>query len=123
MIIGKSYKFKITHQLPNTSEDHPCHKEHSHTHELLILVDGPLAENGTVMDYSDIDSHVMPLIGQLTEELDKHIELSTPEVLATWFFESLLEDLPEIAAIEIKGNEYTLARFTMMDHQIRIARN
>jgi 6-pyruvoyltetrahydropterin/6-carboxytetrahydropterin synthase len=50
--VTRSFRFEAAHQLPW----HPgkCQRLHGHSYRLEVTVDGPVGDNGVVVDFADI---------------------------------------------------------------------
>jgi 6-pyruvoyltetrahydropterin/6-carboxytetrahydropterin synthase len=50
--VTRSFRFEAAHQLPW----HPgkCQRLHGHSYRLEVTVDGPIGDNGVVVDFADI---------------------------------------------------------------------
>jgi len=86
--IGKGYSFSAAHHLPNTHEDHQCHRLHGHNYRVEVTFVGVIDEKyGWVHDFSRLDELMDPLIKQLDHRCLNDIEgLENPtaEELALW---------------------------------------
>lgn len=55
MIIAREFRFEAAHFLPG----HPkCGRMHGHSYRLVVAVEGPVGENGMVMDFSELEDLV-----------------------------------------------------------------
>jgi len=59
MIIAREFRFEAAHFLPG----HPkCGRMHGHSYRLVVAVEGPVGENGMVMDFSQLKDIVQSAI-------------------------------------------------------------
>ena len=87
MRICRQYKFDSAHRLPFVPEGHKCSRLHGHTYILEVFVEGEINNKGWVMDFSDIDVVVKPIIKQLDHYYLNEIsglENPTSENIAVW---------------------------------------
>ena len=85
---------------------------HGHSYQVDVIIEGTIGEDtGWVMDFSDIDEHVMPLVKKLDHYVLNEIEdLSNPtsELLAVWMWQRLVKTLPGL--IEVVVSETPTSR-------------
>lgn len=62
-IIGKEYKWEMSHRLP--FHDGPCKNIHGHTYKLIVELEGELNEYSMVIDYYDVDRIFKPILHRL----------------------------------------------------------
>ncbi len=106
MEIYKEFGFESAHRLPNVADDHKCSRLHGHSFRVSVHVEGPVGEtSGWVVDFAEVSSACAPL----REELDHRylndiegLENPTSEVLAMWIWDRLLDDLPNLAMVEVR---------------------
>lgn len=90
--ITRRYHFESAHWLPMVPEYHKCHRIHGHNYEVEITVEG-VPNAGFVMDFADLDVHLIPLITQIDHRTLNDIpglENPTAELIAEWFMNHLL---------------------------------
>jgi len=106
MILSKIFTFDASHNLINLPEGHKCAKLHGHTFKLIVTVKGEVdPENGWVIDYSDIQKMVSPVIDILDHAYLNDIDgLTNPtsENIALFVWKSLETELPMLESIEIQ---------------------
>ena len=79
---------------------------HGHSYLIEVAIEGDVdPERGWVMDFADIDEHVMPLVRQLDHQVLNEIAgLANPtsELLAVWLWDRLraLTGLVEVVVSE-----------------------
>ncbi len=105
-LLEREYRFEAAHSLPNVPEGHKCKRVHGHSYRVGVVVEGEVGEKtGWVMDFSEIDEVIRPLIDQLDHRLLNDIPgLSNPtsELLAHWLWKqaSGLTGLVEVSVSE-----------------------
>lgn len=104
--IYKEFHFDAAHFLPNTPEDHKCHKMHGHTYYVTIYLTGDqLDEHGWLMDFGVLKQYVAPLISRLDHHCLNEVEgLENPtsELLAKWIYDQLIIDLPLLSEVKVQ---------------------
>lgn len=82
---------------------------HGHTYRLKVILDGPVGDDGFVIDFADIDKAVKPLVDQLDHRLLNDVEgLENPtvEIQLQWIWERLdVLPLHELRLTEGLSNE------------------
>lgn len=91
MIVCKEFTFDSAHYLPNYYGK--CETMHGHTYRLQILVEGPIGENGLVIDFIILKRIVQK---QVLDKLDHKlindvIAVSSCENTAKWIWEQLVD--------------------------------
>lgn len=89
--ITRRYHFESAHWLPYVPERHKCHRLHGHNYEIEITVEG-IPNAGFVMDFADLDVHVIRLITKLDHRCLNDIpglENPTAELIGAWFMTGL----------------------------------
>ena len=102
----KDFQFEAAHRLPHVAEGHKCGRLHGHSFMVRIEVTGEVdAHSGWVMDFADIKVAFKPI----WERLDHYylndipgLENPTSEVLASWIWQQLKPQLPELSAVMVK---------------------
>jgi len=110
----RDYQFEAAHRLPAVPLTHPCSRLHGHSYRITVTIVGPVDPDlGWVIDFSDVDRHVQPLIDQLDHQLLNEIpglENPTSELLAGWLWRKLkpqLGLLEEISVSETRSSRCT----------------
>ena len=102
--IGKSYYFSAAHHLPNTPEDHQCHRLHGHNYRVDVTFVGVVCPRlGWVYDFARLDDIVEPAIARLDHQCLTDIEgLENPtaEELALWLLDNVKEPVYSIRVWE-----------------------
>jgi 6-pyruvoyltetrahydropterin/6-carboxytetrahydropterin synthase len=101
----REYHFEAAHFLPRVPEGHKCKRMHGHSYEVALIIEGELdPELGWVMDFGDLDRHVVPLIDALDHRVLNDLEgLGNPtsELLAVWMWQQLKPRLPLLVELQI----------------------
>jgi 6-pyruvoyltetrahydropterin/6-carboxytetrahydropterin synthase len=109
MRISKTFDFDAAHHLPMVADGHKCKRMHGHTYRVELICDGPMRQDGMVLDYADIALAWEPMHDALDHRCLNDVEgLSNPttEVLVVW----LLERLPSfIACVRVHESTTTYA--------------
>ncbi len=106
MEIYKDFHFEAAHRLPNVPEGHKCARLHGHSFHVRLTVAGPASEpSGWVMDFADIKAAFKPVLAQLDHyylnDIDG-LENPTSENVARWIWVRLIDQLPQLSAVEIR---------------------
>lgn len=111
MRIQTEFHFDSAHRLPHVPPGHKCGRLHGHTYRLLVTLDGPVRDDGFVIDFADVKAIVNPLI----KRLDHHylndipgLENPTVEVQLEWLWDRIpLTELVELTLFEGLHNSAT----------------
>ena len=120
MRIGRTYRFEAAHRLPLLPENHKCHNLHGHNYRIEITVAGCVDSRGFIMDFSELDSIVLPLIARCDHRILNDVpglENPTAELIALWFHTNLsnpirqaMASLPEFT-VRVWENDHCWAEF------------
>lgn len=103
--IVREYHFEAAHFLPRVVPGHKCARMHGHSYRVVVTVEGePDPHLGWVMDFGDLDGHVLPLIDRLDHRVlndQPGLENPTSELLAAWMWQLLRPHVPGLAELEV----------------------
>lgn len=91
MKVTKSFTFDAAHFLPNYYGK--CERMHGHTYQLEVTVEGPIGENGLVIDFVILKKMVKE---KVLDKLDHQIindvmEVPSAENVAVWIWSQLCD--------------------------------
>lgn len=91
MFVTKGFTFDAAHAL--TQYYGKCENLHGHTYRLEVTVEGPVHENGMVVDFVLLKRIVKRVVlSQLDHKnLNDHFENPSAENIATWIWEQLAD--------------------------------
>jgi 6-pyruvoyltetrahydropterin/6-carboxytetrahydropterin synthase len=90
--ITRRYHFESAHFLPHVPEGHKCKRMHGHNYELEVTVDGPVGDDGFIMDFWTLDEAVAPLLALVDHRTLNDVpglENPTAENIGAWFLSRL----------------------------------
>lgn len=88
MKVTKAFTFEAAHFLPHVPDGHKCKNMHGHNYRVEITVEGPVWENGFVVDFFEIEKVMAPLLALVDHRVLNHVpglENPTAELIALWF--------------------------------------
>ncbi len=92
MKLGLCMDFDAAHHLPGY--DGKCSRVHGHTYLAEVIIDGPVGENGFVMDFYSLKKVVSSALEDLDHnDLNELLLNPTAERIASWIFQRLKRDL------------------------------
>ena len=104
-MVYKDFSFDSAHRLPSVAATHKCSRLHGHTYRARVWCQGDIGTyDGWVLDYSEIQAAVNPLIEQLDHYYlndIKGLENPTCEHIGQWLWERLKPALPMLSKIEL----------------------
>jgi|ETNvirenome_6_85_1030632.scaffolds.fasta_scaffold23465_3 6-pyruvoyltetrahydropterin/6-carboxytetrahydropterin synthase len=92
MIIAKDYKFESAHFLPMVPSTHTCNQLHGHNYLVRIIIEGPVRDDGMVVDFFEIDEAMKLPLAKVDHRVLNDIsglENPTAENIACWFFRKI----------------------------------
>ena len=95
VIVGKEFVFHAAHKL--TDYNGKCENLHGHSYRLSVAVEGPVEDNGMVMDFADIGRIVQEkVLSRLDHSYLNDLlgDKSSLEKLAEWVWQALDGVLP-----------------------------
>lgn len=111
MRLSCEFHYDSAHFLQKVPEGHKCGRMHGHTYRLTVTVDGPVGDDGFIMDFADIKKTVGPIIKQLDHHLLNDIpglENPTVEIQLQWLWNRInLDNLAELTLYEGLNNSAT----------------
>lgn len=99
MLVTKEFKFDAAHYL--TKYHGKCERLHGHTYKLQVTVEGPIQENGLVLDFVVLKNIVKEqVLSKLDHQnLNEIFDNPTSEHIAIWIWHRLV-DLPILLAAQ-----------------------
>jgi 6-pyruvoyltetrahydropterin/6-carboxytetrahydropterin synthase len=113
-IIRKEFSFSASHCLDHLPTEHPCSRVHGHNYVVTVeLRSQTLNKSYFVKDYRELDivKNYLDLHFDHKHLNDYLIFTPTAELLASYLFESFIDDIPELYAIEVSETPKTNARY------------
>ena len=111
MKIFRTYRIHAARYIPTLNDIHPCKKMHGHTFKIIIELDGPINNDGFVMDFYDLDKIVKDkVISKIDHKVLNDISgLKNPssEHLAVWVWEQLIIELDYLHQVTISEDHGT----------------
>ena len=103
--LERTYRFEAAHFLPRVPEGHKCARMHGHSYRVEVVIEGDVdPERGWVMDFAEIDEHVMPLVRRLDHQVLNEVPgLTNPtsELLAALWWRELAPALPGLVEVVV----------------------
>lgn len=103
--IACEFRYEAAHQLPKVPDGHQCGRMHGHSYHLTVEVNGPVGDDGFVIDFAHIKNVVEPLV----KRLDHHtlndidgLENPTVEIQLVWFWEKLAAVIPGLHKLTLR---------------------
>jgi 6-pyruvoyltetrahydropterin/6-carboxytetrahydropterin synthase len=103
--LERTYRFEAAHFLPKVPEGHKCARMHGHSYAITVVIEGDIdPEKGWLLDFSEIDEHVNPLVRRLDHHVLNQVEgLENPtsELLAVWLWNAIRATLPVLVEVQV----------------------
>ena len=103
--LERTYRFESAHFLPKVPEGHKCARMHGHSYVVGVVIEGDIdPDRGWLMDFSDIDKHVQPLVTSLDHRVLNEVaglDNPTSELLAVWLWGKIRATLPELVEVAV----------------------
>lgn len=113
MRISCEFHYDSAHQLPHVPPGHKCGRLHGHTYTLTVTVEGPVRDDGFVIDFADIKTALKPIL----DRLDHHylndipgLHNPTVEVQLPWIWNLL--DIPGLTELTLQEGKSNAATYT-----------
>lgn len=101
MELSTTFRFAASHFL--TKYHGKCENLHGHNYKLIITIEGPVQEDGMVLDFKIIKETVKEHIVDKLDHthLNDTLENPSAENLAVWIWENLKKALPQLKTITV----------------------
>ncbi len=90
MKVAREFTFDASHFILD-DKGSPCEELHGHTYKLIVTVEGPVKEDGMVIDFTEIkrivNKEIMPSLDH--KSLNDVFDNPTTEIVAQWIFDKL----------------------------------
>lgn len=103
MILSCDFHYDAAHRLPNVPLGHKCGRLHGHTYQLTVYINGPVRDDGFVIDFADVKNAVKPVIDQLDHYYLNDVpglENPTVEVQLPWLWQRI--QLPSLHKLVLR---------------------
>jgi 6-pyruvoyltetrahydropterin/6-carboxytetrahydropterin synthase len=113
MKITCEFHYDSAHFLPHVPPGHKCGRMHGHTYVLTVTVDGPVRDDGFVVDFADVKEVIDPLVKMLDHHLINDVpglENPTVEVQLEWLWERI--NLPNLNELSLREGLSNAAIYT-----------
>jgi len=105
MKLGRVFHFDAAHRLMDARQEQ-CEELHGHTYKVEVVVDGPVQENGMVMDFADLKKVVREVLDELDhKDLNKKFDNPTAEHICRWVHDQLqakLESFESVSLVSVR---------------------
>lgn len=115
MKLTKVFTFDAAHFL--TRYHGKCEALHGHTYRLEVTVEGPVNEDGMVMDFLELKTLVKSRVLSRVDHqnLNDHFENPSAELVAVWIWDQLNDGLPEgvrLSAVKLFETAESFVEYT-----------
>lgn len=111
MKISCEFHYDAAHKLTKVPPGHKCGFLHGHTYRLTVTIDGPVRDDGFVIDFAEVKDAVEPILKQLDHRYLNDIpgfDNPTVEVQLPWIWQRLnIPNLSELTLVEGMSNQAT----------------
>jgi 6-pyruvoyltetrahydropterin/6-carboxytetrahydropterin synthase len=112
MRVGRLLEFEAAHYLTGVPPDHKCAGMHGHSYRVDLVCEGPLRDDGMVVEFGDIDAACVLLRRKLDHAvLNASLDNPTSERLARWIFLVLQPELPTLAEVTVRESRRSFATY------------
>lgn len=102
MKISCEFHYDSAHYLTKVPSGHKCANLHGHTYRLIVEVDGPVGEDGFVVDFALVKGVLSPLVRTLDHRLiNEVIPNPTVENQLAWLWTRLVPKLPGLSSLTL----------------------
>lgn len=96
MKLGLAMEFDAAHHLPGY--DGKCSRVHGHTYTVEVVIEGPIGDDGFVIDFYDLKKIVSRVLEDLDHnDLNSIMQNPTAEMIASDIYQRLKTDLEKTA--------------------------
>lgn len=101
MELSCTFRFAASHFL--TKYHGKCENLHGHNYKIIVTIEGPVKEDGMVLDFKEIKTIVKSQVIDKVDHthLNDLLENPSAENLAVWIWQELKEPLPQLKKIEV----------------------
>lgn len=106
MILSCEFHYDSAHYLTEVPPGHKCGRLHGHTYHLTVTVDGPVRDDGFVIDFAELKAAVKPVLNHLDHYCLNDVaglENPTVENQLVWLWERI--DLPALYELQLREGE------------------
>jgi 6-pyruvoyltetrahydropterin/6-carboxytetrahydropterin synthase len=103
--LSTTFKFAASHFL--TKYHGKCENLHGHNYKVIITIEGPIKEDGMVLDFKEVKSIVNKKVIDKIDHthLNDLLENPSAENLAVWIWGEIKDSLPMLKRIKVYETE------------------
>lgn len=119
--LWRRYRLQSAHRLPQVPEGHKCGRMHGHGFEVILHVKQDVAQRELGIDYDVIDAHWAPIHDLLDHACLNDVpglEIPTSEMFASWIWDRLKPQLPELSWVTVYETAQCGANFDGTNYRI-----
>lgn len=119
--VWRSYVIQSAHQLPHVPPGHKCSRMHGHTFRVVLRADYGAPPADSALAYDRLDELWAPVHTQLDHACLNDIpglENPTSELLASWIWNRMKRELPQLSLVVVHETASCGARFDGCNHGI-----